>query len=98
MALVPEGWFENDGCTFWFDNWFGVVTTQCCNVHDEAFNTGYTLLEFLQANFDLLICGINLGTPVWGILAFCGVCTGGVVPFFFGNKKRDEVDDPNDAA
>lgn len=87
LSLIPEGWFENDGCTFWFDNWFGTITTQCCDVHDEAYSTGTTVLEFFKANYDLVVCGMHLGVPVWSILAGIGVCTIGCIPFFFGNKK-----------
>lgn len=89
MKLIPEGWFENDGCTLWFDNWFGVRTTQCCDVHDQAFNHGHTLVQFFQANFDLMVCGFQIGVPGWAILAFCGATLGGAVPFFTGNKAKD---------
>ena len=81
--------FENDGCTFWFDQWFGVNLRACCDVHDEAFATGHTLQEFLQANWELFLCGWSSGAPVWALLALIGVCSPvGAYLFFFGSKRN----------
>jgi len=91
MSLIPEGMFENDGCTFWFDNWFGLQMSKCCDVHDNAYAVGHGVFDFFHANFNLMICGFQMNAPGWSILAFCGVSIGGAIPFFFGHKKDVKV-------
>lgn len=79
---------ENDGCTFWFDQWRGIDLRGCCDVHDNAFAVGTSPAEFLAANIDLLSCAIHLGAWDWGVLAFLGVMSPvGAYLFFFGKKR-----------
>lgn len=79
---------ENDGCTFWFDQWFGVDVRHCCDIHDQAFAVGRSPVEFLRANLELLRCGLEAGVPVWAFPAFLGVMSPvGAYLFFFGKKK-----------
>jgi len=79
--------FENDGCTFWPDQWRGVSLSDCCAVHDEAFAYGRSFAEFLQANVGLFQCGVAHGAWEWAALAFAGVMTLGAPMFFLGRKK-----------
>lgn len=79
---------ENDGCTFWFDQWFGTDVRYCCDAHDLAFAVGTSPQEFLQANLELLRCGLGAGVPLWAALAFIGVMSPvGAFLFFFGKKS-----------
>ncbi len=87
MALIPKGAWENDGCTMWFNEWLGHNVRLCCDIHDQEYSVGTSVLEFLKANYDLLVCGIHQGTLSWSLITFIGVSTLGAIPFFFGNKK-----------
>lgn len=75
--------FEDDGCTFWPD----VTWRACCDAHDEAFATGTTLGEFLEANWNLFTCVVPFD-PIAATIMFLAVMTGGALFFFFGRKRE----------
>ncbi|HEV7416235.1 MAG TPA: hypothetical protein VGN98_08750 [Tianweitania sediminis] len=80
--------FENHGCTLFPDGWGGVTWRACCDVHDEAFATGATLTEFLNANVDLWQCVAEQGDIFAATLVLIGVMTGGALFFFLPWAKK----------
>lgn len=89
--IIPKGAFENDGCTFWFDQWFDKPVRQCCDAHDQAFSVGTTVVEFIQANIAIIQCGFQQGASDWAILTGIGVFILGFPLFFLGNKTKKTI-------
>lgn len=85
VGLIPP--IDDNGCTGWFNGWFGRDWTACCIAHDEAFATGTTFAEFVTANLDLGACVLQRGAPFAAILMVAACSTIGAVFFFLGTKR-----------
>lgn len=64
--------FNNDGCSFWFNQWRNVDMRPCCAIHDVAFGAANDLAGRIAANDGLFSCAVHAGAWDWGVLAFIG--------------------------
>lgn len=89
-----------DGCTLWFDGWFGTSWRACCDVHDWAYSASMPELPTadprLAADVDLFACVAQSGAwlaPVVAVLMFIGVRSVGWL--FYRVKSKSESTDQN---
>lgn len=61
-----------DGCTLWFDGWFGVSWRHCCDVHDFAYEAG---ADKITADLDLALCVAQTGQGGMALIMLAGVST-----------------------
>jgi hypothetical protein len=82
--------FEDDGCSFFPDQWAGQSLRACCQIHDDAFATGITLEQFWRANTGLLQCVWQI-SPFVAVLMFIGVCSPVALAMFLLGRKRTKI-------
>ncbi|EAU40150.1 hypothetical protein FP2506_11357 [Fulvimarina pelagi HTCC2506] len=80
-----------DYCTLWPDRLFGVeIGEACCKPHDEAYDAGGSLVDFVASNVDLGACVAALGLSAWGVLMAIGTTLFGWIFFRWRRKGLDK--------
>ena len=79
----------SDGCTLFFQNWFGVDLTPCCYAHDLAWflNPGNWAV-WVSSNLELGACFVGVGAPELAAPAIAAVFSIGALLFATKRRRR----------